>query len=80
MNEHPTETTLLSVTQVSRILGVSDETVRRMCRSGQLLHTMVGKLFRVSSVSVEAILAGCNPAPPVKTKRMFPKPPNHIGR
>ncbi len=78
MNEHPVE--LLSVTQVSRTLNISDETVRRMCRSGQLLFTMVGTMYRVSSVSVDAILAGCNPVPPVKTKRTFPKPFNHMGR
>lgn len=78
MNEHPIE--LLSVTQVSRILNVSGQSVRNMCRSGKLFYTMVGTLFRISSVSVEAIMAGCNPPTPVKTKRMFPKPPNHIGR
>lgn len=78
MNEHSIE--LLSVTQVSRTLNVSDETVRRMCRSGQLFYTMVGTMYRVSSVSVAAILEGCNRVQPVKAKRMFPKPPNHMGR
>lgn len=77
MNEHPIE--LLSVTQVSRMLNVSDETIRRMCRSGELAYTMVGKVFRISSVSVNAILSRCVSVQPVKLRRL-PKPPNHIGR
>ena len=72
--------TLLSVSQVARTLNISGQTVRNMCRSGKLFYTMVGTLFRISSVSVEAITAGCVSVQPVKTKRMFPKPPNHIGR
>ena len=70
---------LLSVSQVARILNVSGETVRRMCRNGKLFNTRVGNLFRVSRVSVEAILAGCVPVPAVPRTRHFPKPPNHIG-
>ena len=74
------EIELLSVTQVARVLNVSGETVRRMCRNGKLFYTMVGKMFRVSSVSVDAILAGCDRIEPRVAKRYFPKPPNHIDR
>jgi excisionase family DNA binding protein len=78
MNEHPPE--LLTVSQVARTLNISGQTVRNMCRSGKLFYTMVGTLFRISSASVDAILAGCNRVEPPKPRRMFPRPPNHIGR
>ena len=74
------EDSLLSVTQVARILNVSGETVRRMCRNGKLFNTRVGNLFRISRVSVEAILAECVPAPAVPRTRNFLKPFNHLGR
>ncbi len=78
MNEKPVE--LLTVSQVARTLNISGQSVRNMCRSGKLFYTMVGTLFRISSVSVDAILAGCSRVEPPKPRRMFPKPPNHIGR
>lgn len=74
------EQSLLSVSQVARILNISGQSVRNMCRSGKLSYTMVGSQFRISSDSVDAILAGCKFQAPIKRFKLpFQKAPNHIG-
>ena len=52
----------LTVAEVAGVLRVSKMTVYRMCHSGELVSTRVGRSFRVPSGSVRSYL-GMDPAP-----------------
>jgi excisionase family DNA binding protein len=43
---------ILSVTEVSQVLGVSTKTVYKLIRSGALTSMKVGKAFRVPKICV----------------------------
>lgn len=48
--------TLMGVKQLMHRLGVCDETIYRLCNSGQLAHSRVGKMIRVSEAQLQAYL------------------------
>ena len=48
---------LLSLAQVSDLLGVSNKTVMRRIRSGQLRHHKVGRQIRISLDDYESYVA-----------------------
>jgi excisionase family DNA binding protein len=44
--------------EAAAILGIRPETVRELCRSGELPYRRVGKTFLISRLALEAWLAG----------------------
>lgn len=60
---------LLTVKEVAELLRVSDESVYRLCRRGQLKATRIGSLWRIPRESVDRLLRtglgpnGPGPAP-----------------
>jgi excisionase family DNA binding protein len=50
------ERILYSIAEVSKMLGVSDETVRRMIAAGQLKAVKVRQQWRISKMELEKYL------------------------
>ena len=46
----------LTLTQAAEALGMSDETVRKLCQSGQLPHIKLDRLYRIRPADINAYL------------------------
>lgn len=71
--------TLMGVKQLMQRLGVCDETIYKLCNTGLLPHSRVGKMIRVSEAQLQAYLNRLERQPSKyapayqRTQRLSPK-------